>query len=310
MSFSIDQSLSLMIPRVFPQWIDEQKIIDIFHQQHLGRVYKVSIIRVPDSKKRSFPIYKAIIYFSAWYNNTIAYNFQQRIFGTKKQARVVYDDPWYWVVFENKTRRLSNNDKRLMRLGYQAYLHEQVIAEQDKRIQDLEEFLKQFPEVPTRSEGSGPSSSEPQLVWNNLTDAFAMDTLGAELKLTETAINVAEAALYEEEVSPMDISFNSISAEWTESGNGSSWLSHQETQLNAAVTDILGAELALTETAMNVAESVLMETDEEAETELNLTETAIRVAEAALDDEQYHDDYYSSQEEFDRAYYQEQDYDY
>jgi hypothetical protein len=304
MSFSIDQSLSLMIPRVFPQWIDEQTIIDIFHQQHLGRVYKVSIIRVPDSKKRSFPIYKAILYFSAWYDNTIAYHFQQRIFGAKKQARVVYDDPWYWVVFENKTRRLSNNDKRLMRLGYQAYLHEQVIAEQDKRIQDLEEFLKQFPAVPK-------ISSEPHLVWNNLTDAFAMDTLGAELKLTETAINVAEAALYEEEVSPMDISFNSISAEWTESGNGSSWLSHQETQLNAAVTDILGAELALTETAMNVAESVLMETDEEAETELNLTETAIRVAEAALDDdEQYRDDYYSSQEEFDRAYYQEQDYDY
>jgi hypothetical protein len=317
MSFSIDQSLSLMIPRVFPQWIDEQTIIDIFHQQHLGRVYKVSIIRVPDSKKRSFPIYKAIIYFSAWYDNTIAYNFQQRIFSAKKQARVVYDDPWYWVVFENKTRRLSNNDKRLMRLGYQAYLHEQVIAEQDKRIQDLEEFLKQFPAVPARSEGSCPrsegsvpSTGEPHLVWNNLTDAFAMDTLGAELKLTETAINVAEAALYEEEVSPMDISFNSISAEWTESGNGSSWLSHQETQLNAAVTDILGAELALTETAMNVAESVLMETDEEAETELNLTETAIRVAEAALDDEQYRDDYYSSQEEFDRAYYQEQDYDY
>lgn len=307
MSFSIDQSLSLMIPRVFPQWIDEQTIIDIFHQQHLGRVYKVSIIRVPDSKKRSFPIYKAIIYFSAWYNNTIAYNFQQRIFGAKKQARVVYDDPWYWVVFENKTRRLSNNDKRLMRLGYQAYLHEQVIAEQDKRIQDLEEFLKQFPAVPTRSEGSGKSAGEPHLVWNNLTDAFAMDTLGAELKLTETAINVAEAALYEEEVSPMDISFNSISAEWTESGNGSSWLSHQETQLNAAMTDILGAELALTETAMNVAESVLMETDEEAETELNLTETAIRVAEAALDDEDYYDD---DQEEFDRAYYQEQDYDY
>jgi hypothetical protein len=54
----------------------------------------------------------------------------------------------------------------------------------------------------------------------------------------------------------------------------------------------------------------LMETDEEAETELNLTETAMRVAEAALDDEQDRNDYYSSQEEFDRAYYQEQDYDY
>jgi hypothetical protein len=289
MSFSIDQSLSLMIPRVFPQWIDEQTIIDIFHQQHLGRVYKVSIIRMPDSKKRSYPIYKAIIYFSAWYDNLIAYNFQQRIFGVKKQARVVYDDPWYWVVFENTSRRLSNNDKRMIRLGYQAYLHEQLVVEQDQRIRDLEESLKKFPEVPKAK-----STSEPHLVWNNLTDAFVMDTLGAELNLTETAMNVAEAVLREEEVSPMDISFNSISAE---SGNGPSWLSYQQTQLETTAMELLGAEMALTETAMNVAESVLMETDEEAEAELNLTEIANSVAEAALYDEEICDNYYTSDEE-------------
>jgi len=162
-----------MIPRVFPQWIDEQKIINIFHQQQLGRVYKVSIIRMPDSKKRSFPIYQAFVYFSAWYDNTIAYNFQQRIFGAKKQARVVYDDPWYWVVFENKKRRLSNNDKRIMRLGYQAYLQELACAEQEQRIRQLEDILKKFPDVPT-------NKSEPHLMWNNISDAFVMDTLGTE----------------------------------------------------------------------------------------------------------------------------------
>ncbi len=290
-----------MIPRVFPQWIDEQTIIDIFHQQHLGRVYKVSIIRVPESKKRSFPIYKAIIYFSAWYDNTIAYNFQQRIFGAKKQARVVYDDPWYWVVFENTTRRLSNNDKRMIRLGYQAYLNEQASAEQEERIQRLEDMLQKFPEVPARSEGSGTGKSEPHLMWNNISDAFVMDTLGAELSLTETAMNVAEAALYED-VSPMDISFNSISAEWSESGNGPAWLSHQQTQLEATAMELLGTEMDLTDTAINVAERALMETDEEAE--LNLTETAKRVAEAALYEHE------SSEEEFYRGYYQDQDYDY
>jgi hypothetical protein len=294
-----------MIPRVFPQWIDEQTIIDIFHQQQLGRVYKVSIIRMPDSKKRSYPIYKAIIYFSAWYDNLIAYNFQQRIFGAKKQARVVYDDPWYWVVFENTSRRLSNNDKRMIRLGYQAYQNEQLIVEQHQRIRELEGcLLEKFPEVP---KATSASASEPHLVWNNLTDAFVMETLGADLNLTETAINVAEAALREEEVSPMDISFNSISAEWSESGNGPSWLSHQQTQLETTAMELLGAEMNLTETAMNVAESVLMETDEEAEAELNLTETANSVAEAALYDEEICDNYYTSDEEdgyyFNRNYH-------
>jgi hypothetical protein len=262
---SVDQSLSLMIPRVFPKWIDEQKIIDIFHQQQLGRVYKVSIIRVPDSKKRSIPIYQAFIYFSAWYENTIAYNFQQRIYGPKAQARVVYDDPWYWVVFENTKRRLSNNDKRIMRLGYQAYLQEQAAAEQEQRIRYLEDMLQKFPAVPTSEAASEAVTSEAvtseavtseavtseaHLSWNNLSESFAMDTLGQELNLTETALSVAEAALYEE--TPMDISFNSA-----ETGNVPSWLSYQQTQLEAAAAELFGEEMALTETAMSVAEAAL-----------------------------------------------------
>jgi hypothetical protein len=103
MTFQIDQSLSLVIPRVFPQWgVDEEKICQIFHEQCIGRVYKVSIVRMPDSRRRNYPIYKAYVYFSAWYENEIAYNFQKRIL-RDHQARVVYDDPWHWVVFKRTT---------------------------------------------------------------------------------------------------------------------------------------------------------------------------------------------------------------
>ncbi len=296
---SVNQSLSLMIPRVFPHWTDEQKIIDIFHQQQLGRVYKVSIVRAPDSKKRSFPIYQAFIYFSAWYENTIAYNFQQRIYGAKAQARVVYDDPWYWVVFENTKRRLSNNDKRIMRLGYQAYLQEQASAEQEERIRRLEDMLQKFPAVPTSEAAtseaatseaatseaatseaaaseaatSEEATSEAHLSWNNLSESFAMDTLGQELNLTETALSVAEAALYEE--SPMDISFNSV-----ETGNVPSWLSYQQTQLEAAATELLGEEMALTEIALSVAEAALEPMD------------------ISGDDEYYSDESYDGQDHY------------
>ena len=342
MSFNIDQSLSLMIPRVFPQWIDEQKIIDVFQRQKLGRVYKVNIVRSADSKKRSFPIYQAFVYFSAWYDNKIAYNFQQRIFGAKKQARIVYDDPWYWVVFENIKRRLSNNDKRIMRVGYQTYAAEQYMLEQDERIQRLENILENFPEVHTSGAGtsgadtsgadtsgadtsgadtSGAGTSESHLRWNNISVAFVMETLGDELSLTETAMNVAEAALYEDdESSPMDISLNSNSENWTEPVNCSSWLSHQQTQLEATAVEVLGAELNLTETAINVAERVLMETDEEAE--LNLTETAINVAKSARvpmkeerdeeydNDERHVEDYYQPEEFYEEYRKQEEDYDY
>ena len=204
-----------MIPRVFPQWIDEEKIIDIFHKQQLGRVYKVSIIRMPDSKKRSYPIYQAFIYFSAWYETEIAFNFQQRIFGPRAQARVVYDDPWFWVVFENTKRRLSNNDKRLIRIGYQTYLNEQFLLIQEERIRQLEDkneiehkneldeqlkFWAADPamEIPVLTNIPSFTPTQSHLNWNRLTEEFAMNTLGAELDLTETAMNCAEAVLAED----------------------------------------------------------------------------------------------------------------
>jgi hypothetical protein len=258
-SSGIAQGLSLMIPRVFPQWIDEQKIIDVFHQQRLGRVYKVSIIRMPDSKKRSFPIYQAFIYFSAWYENEIAYNFQQRIFGSRAQARIVYDDPWFWVAFENKKRRLSNNDKRMIRLGYQAYLNEQELVAQDERLRRLENFtlVKEFP--------TPPAAPEPHLIWP-LSEDFVMGTLGEELNLTETAMNVAESVLKEDCIMDCASSSSSTTKNWY----SAQWTSYYDKQLAAAADEILGAELALTETAMNVAEAALkMDEDEDEDDDRN-----------------------------------------
>ena len=145
MEFQMNQRMSLMIPRVFPQWVDEETIVNIFHNQHIGNVYKVSIIRQPDSRRRNYPVYKAFIYFNAWYENEIAFNFQQRII-KKREARVVYDDPWYWVVFKNTEHRLSNNDMRIMRLGnqlvtlsnYTETIEARLAVIEDKHFQQME----------------------------------------------------------------------------------------------------------------------------------------------------------------------------
>ena len=241
MSYPLDQTLSLMIPRVFPQWIDEQKIIDIFHKQQLGQIYKVSIIRMPDSKKRSYPIYQAYIYFNAWYDNEIAYNFQQRILGVKAQARVVYDDPWFWVVFENTKKRLSNNDKRIMRLGYKTYMHEQAIIDQDQRITQLEERQEAI---------------EEKAEWY-LAAKYIEANVAAERSLIETATGVAEAVLDYDSVdcTALDTPTKMQMEEWY----SSHWISFHQNQCEAAAMKILGAELELTETAMRVAEAALAE---------------------------------------------------
>jgi len=174
----VDQGLSLIIPRVFPQYIDEQGMIDTFEQQKLGRVYKVNMIHMnSESRRRGHPMYKAIVYFSAWYDNVIAYNFQQRIFN-QGDARVVYDDPWFWVAMENKEQRLSNNDKRIMRVAYQNYLNEQKLEKMSISINRMENQLT-----------TG---------WSKVTIQDAMSSFGDDLSLTETAMDCAERALYGE----------------------------------------------------------------------------------------------------------------
>ena len=85
-----------------------------------------------------------------------------------------------------------------------------------------------------------------------------MDTLGDELALTETAIHVAESALEE---SSVDISDNYVQP--PKSWYNAEWASFYENQLATAAAELLGAEMALTETAMSVAESALQEYDED-----------------------------------------------
>jgi len=181
----INQGLSLMIPRVFPQWIDEATIIRIFDKQHIGRIGKVSIIvcKPDEPGYRNYPIYKAYLYFSVWYDNEIAYNFQQRIYGPKQQARVVYDDPWYWVVFENTHKRLSCTDQRLLRM--------------DARLYDTECRVNQMEEQQAQSQAQAQAEMDIKNPFM-LTQEFAMRTLGDELELTETALRVADMVLCDE----------------------------------------------------------------------------------------------------------------
>ncbi len=167
----INQRLSLVIPRVFPQWVDEEKIIKIFQDQQLGIISKVRIVRIPDEKGRSYPIYKAYLYFSVWFDNIIVKNFQYRIYNKEKQARVVYDDPWFWTVFENTSRvKLSKIDKRIMRLTAEIYKTSQIVKtqqeelaneldNQNKTIQLLQDFcFKNGLEIPFWSASNPPSA--------------------------------------------------------------------------------------------------------------------------------------------------------
>ena len=92
--------MSLYIPRVFEN-IDEKKIIKTFETLLLGKVNHVDFV----TKMGKNRVYKsAYIHFDYWFNNVAADNFQDKI-RKNKEARIVYDDPWFWVVLENSAKK-------------------------------------------------------------------------------------------------------------------------------------------------------------------------------------------------------------
>jgi hypothetical protein len=96
---SFNPTMSLYIPRVYAN-ITQKFIIKVFEEKiRFGKIRSVHMQKIPHSKNN----YSAIINFESWNETIVTTNFQTRIF---KQgfARVVHDDPWYWIVMENNTQ--------------------------------------------------------------------------------------------------------------------------------------------------------------------------------------------------------------
>jgi len=99
---SVNQSLSLFIPHVFPN-ITQERIADVFYRLGLGEVKRVDRILKRDANDNEY--YSAYVHFNEWFNTKTVLHFQERVYRPDKEARVVYDDPWYWIVLENTGKK-------------------------------------------------------------------------------------------------------------------------------------------------------------------------------------------------------------
>ncbi len=92
---------SVCIPRIFNN-IPNQKITDTFEKMELGKIKNMDIIH---KIGRDGTIFKmAFIHFDYWNMNSIAaVNLKNSIENPQVEAKLVYDDPWYWIVLPNKS---------------------------------------------------------------------------------------------------------------------------------------------------------------------------------------------------------------
>jgi hypothetical protein len=86
--------MSLYIPHVFSN-ITRERITKAV--EHLGIVRTIDLVRKTGKDGKSYNA--AYIHFEYWHDNTMTRNFQERL--TTGEARIIYEDPWFWIVLEN-----------------------------------------------------------------------------------------------------------------------------------------------------------------------------------------------------------------
>lgn len=101
--------MSLYIPHIFSNYTKED-ITYIFEDLKIGVINRIDFVT---KMNRNGKIYNAAyIHFKEWYDNTASRNLQERIRNPNREARVMYDDPWYWVVLENTADKFVPGERK------------------------------------------------------------------------------------------------------------------------------------------------------------------------------------------------------
>jgi len=103
---SANEITSIFIPRVFSNITKERITYVVEHKVPLGKVERIDVVNIDDKFNRVF------IHFQSWYDTEFVSVFKKLLLDETKQAKIVYDDPWYWIVLKN-TNRMANGEPKI-----------------------------------------------------------------------------------------------------------------------------------------------------------------------------------------------------
>tara|TARA_R110001592_G_scaffold38668_12_gene127500 strand:+ start:1491 stop:2231 length:741 start_codon:yes stop_codon:yes gene_type:complete len=102
-----DNKLSLCIPRVVSEWANKEHIINKFQTLNVGLIKRVDFVE--KTSANGFKYYMTFLHFEEWEDNAATRNIQYKILSEDNSARLVYDEPWYWILLKNNNP-LSDED--------------------------------------------------------------------------------------------------------------------------------------------------------------------------------------------------------
>lgn len=101
------KNISLYIPHIFGNY-GKEEITTIMSK--FGVVNNIDLLSKMGSDGKVYNA--AYIHFEYWYENTFNIDFQERVINPKKEARIMYDNPWYWIVLENKSKKVTPGNRK------------------------------------------------------------------------------------------------------------------------------------------------------------------------------------------------------
>lgn len=97
---------SIFIPRVFANITKERITHIVENVVPLGNVERIDMVEIDEKTNRVW------IHFIQWYDTEFVNEFKKLLLDETKQAKIVYDDPWFWIVLKN-THRLANGQPKI-----------------------------------------------------------------------------------------------------------------------------------------------------------------------------------------------------
>lgn len=133
---------SLCIPRIFNN-IPDNKITSTFENLNIGKIKSIDII---DKIGRDGSTFKmAFVHFESWnYYNSSAVNLRKQIEDPNLVAKIVYDDPWHWILLPNTSNVASDTNNAYCLYNQQSVsstnLHERL-TKLENEIRNVSEEL-------------------------------------------------------------------------------------------------------------------------------------------------------------------------
>ena len=153
--------LSVYIPRVFNN-ISADRIAQVFQNLRLGRVHHVDFVPRVDNNEAKM----AFVHFEYWNtNNPACQHLIERSQDPAREARVVYEDPYYWLVLPNHNDSASNmyNSYNMRReINHLNNTIERMQREYNNVNNVLETLLSDFYDIPQRGTETQENAAMPQ----------------------------------------------------------------------------------------------------------------------------------------------------